>query len=461
MRRTVTGLLALVWPLLSSAPAVVQGRTYPSVEATTASWFEGAPQQPPPPDPGQRTGNVSIDGRAFRDDGGLFKGFGVTYFSALFWERVDRGYLQANLDWLSARGVNYIRSLAMVGRTDDPDDFWKDREIDPEAGDYFVIFDDLFADVRARGLRLQVVLVDDVLAMQSQGDRLAWLETMAPYLERHRDRVQFVEVMNESGRKISDGDLAELTRHWQAISDIPVAPSSPGPGSAEDSITELFRDYDLTSDLLTPHFDRNPGEEGYRPHRQPWEVQFYDQVNTHAFVNNEPIGCGSSVATDCDPARLAMGMANTFISRGAGFLFHLRAGVRGDYPFSEERNAEAIMTALRGMMALLPETIANGTPCRHHWDCHPYITEDEIWPDTGGAGIVRAFSSEVDGTHYVAVLGTREHYPVVARWPMTVEVFDARDTTQRLEVVDLEAGEHWTFRQLGELRDFLHRITPR
>ena len=214
------------------------GRTYPSVEAATAVWFEVVPPPPPPPPPGQRVGDVRIEGRAFADDGGQFKGFGVTYFSALHWERADRGYLQANLDWLIARQVNYIRILSMVGRTDDPDDFWKGREIDPEAGGYFTIFDDLFADLRRttpnnpNGLRAQVVLVDDVLAMQTQDDRLSWLNRMAPYLERHRDRVMFVEVMNESGRKISDRDLAQLTRHWKSISGIPVAPSSPGPGSA-------------------------------------------------------------------------------------------------------------------------------------------------------------------------------------------------------------------------------------
>ena len=223
----------------------------------------------------------------------------------------------------------------------------------------------------------------------------------------------------------------------------------------------MFRDHDLAADLLTPHFDRLQAEDGYRPHRQPWEVQFYDFVNSHAFVNNEPIGCGSTGGTDCDPARLAMGAANTFLSRGAGSLLHTRAGVRGDYPFWEELNAEAIMTALRGVMALLPETIANGVPCRHHWDCHPFVTEDEIWPDTGGDGVVRAFASEVDGLHYVAALGIRGGYPVEARYAMTVEVFDARDASQRLGIVQLHEGQPWTFRQDDQVRDYLLRISPR
>ncbi len=497
MMRTATALLTSLLICLCLIPAVAEGRHLPindqfvitgrgdQIIATTTALqaavretidariqarhpaaFQVPPPEPPPNLSCGRTGTVFLDGQAFRDAAGVFKGFGATYMSALYWERADRGYLQRNLDWLSERGVNYIRILTAVGDFTS-DDFWRGREVDPRWDGYFAAtFNDLFVDLEARCLRAEVVLTDQVPALDTQAQRFAWLDRLAPFLEEHREQVQFVEVSNEShanadNPKLTSHDLAELTRYWKSISDIPVAPSSPGPGTAEESIAELFRDYDLTADLLTPHFDRDRREDGYRPHRQAWEVQFYEHVNTHVFTNNEGIGCGSSVSTDCDPARLAMGMANTFVSRGAGFVFHTVAGVRGDLPFWELPNAEPIMTALRGVMALLPDNIANGATCNTHWDCHPYEHHDQIWPSTGGAGVVRAFCSHIDGVDMCPVMGMRESYFVTAKRRLTVEVFDARDASQRLEVVELDAGQDWTFTPHGDLRDFIHRIAPR
>ena len=403
-------------------------------------------------------GVVTINNHAFSDDNGLFEGFGASFFWALWGQRADRVRVQQNLDWLGRRGVNYIRILSMVGAQP----YWRDRVINPKRKGYFTTFDQLVVDATVRGIRLQVVLFADAqVMMPSQSARRAWLYTMAAYLERHRAAVQFVEIANESGLNgVNDSDLAELTNRWQGISDIPVAPSSPADSAAQVGIERLFSGQKLTADLLTPHFDRDQREEGYGPHRQPWRAQFYDGVTTPAFVNNEGIGPGSRSGSDSDPARLAMGMLNTFVSGGAGYVFHSRAGVRGDYDFWQEDNAEAIMTAFRGIIALVPRNIANGQNCNHHWGGHPYVDLNQIWPDTGGDGVVRAFASEVDGLFYVAVMGMRNSYQVTAKWPMTVEVFDSRDATG-LEVVELSAGQDHTFWQHGHLRDYVHRISQR
>ena len=76
-------------------------------------------------------------------------------------------------------------------------------------------------------------------------------------------------------------------------------------------------------------------------------------------------------------------------------------------------------------MRLLPGNIANGRNCNHHWDCHPYEDLQQIWPEGGGSGVVRAFANELDGVWHVMVVGMRERYEVAAKWPMGVEVFDA------------------------------------
>jgi hypothetical protein len=212
--------------------------------------------------------------------------------------------------------------------------------------------------------------------------------------------------------------------------------------------------------LLTPHFQRrvNTVEGPYRPHRQPWEVQFYN-ATISAFCNNEPIGPGSSGASESDPARLAIGAATSWVCGACGHVLHTSAGIRGDVTF-EDSISEEIMDALRSVRDLLPGSIANGNRQNHHWNGHPYITVAQIWTDTNESGVVRAYASEVDGVFHVAVMGLRDRYEITARWDMTIEVFDVR-TGAVLEVVELDEGHAWTFQQQGTLRDFVHRVTRR
>ena len=338
--------------------------------------------------------------------------------------------------------------------------YWEGRVIDPRWPDYSEVLNTLLDACAERGLRVQVVLFADAqVMMPSHADKREWVEMMATRLEAKRHAIQFVEIANESNLNgVDDNALRELTLLWNSLSEIPIAPSSPDGAGAEEAINRLF-EQPVGADLITPHFERRIDtiETTYRPQRQPWEVQFYDHVLP--FTNNEPIGPGSSLETESDPARLAIGLATTFISGGAGYVFHTDAGVRG---FSDYWNVatEPMMTALRATMNLLPDGIANAQRCNHHWPCHPYKTDDQIWPDTHGSGVVRAFAANHNGTFYVAVMGMRESYKIEAKWPMSIEVFSVL-TGERLQAVELNAGQEWTFMPHGELRDFIHRVTPR
>jgi len=118
-----------------------------------------------------------------------------------------------------------------------------------------------------------------------------------------------------------------------------------------------------------------------------------------------------------------------------------------------------ILTALKSIFDLLPDGIQNAERCNHHWPCHPYETDDQIWPDTHSTGVVRAFAANVGSESYVAVMGMRESYTVRARWPMGVEVFDA-GTGERKLTVELSEGQEWTFLE-NDAKDSLHRITRR
>ena len=408
------------------------------------------PDPIPPP-----AGVVRLEGHAFADDDGVFNAWGATLMWAMWGAKHDPAMLAETLDYLSTYRVSYIRVLSMVGSLP----YWENRRIDPRWPDYESVLNSLLDAASERGMRVQVVLFADAdTMMPDQDDRRDWVQQMAIWLEARRSAVQFVEVANESNLNgVDDDDLRDLTVLWDGISPIPVAPSSPDGGDAEVGINRLFDGHAVGADLLTPHFDRDLWEDGYRPQRQPWEVQFYE-TPISAFTNNEPIGPGSSGETEIDPARLAIGLATTFISGGAGFVLHSSAGVRGLEEFGTVVTPD-IMMALRATLDLLPAGIANAERCNHHWDCHPYETHDQIWTDTGGDGVVRAYAVNMGALSYVAVMGLQGSYTVTAKWTMGIEVFDVR-TGERTETVELDEGQEWVF-YATPARDFIHRITRR
>ena len=410
---------------------------------------EPVPEPVPPP-----AGVVRLEGSAFVDDDGPYNAIGATLMWGMWASKHDPAKLAATLDYL-APYVDYVRVLSMVGSLP----YWNNRLIDPRWPDYESVLAALLDAAAQRGMRVQVVLFADAQAMMpDHDDRRDWVQQMAIWLEAHRDAVQFVEVANEAGLNgVDDDDLRDLTLLWDEISTIPVAPSSPDGDGAEVAINRLFDGHAVGADLLTPHFDRETWEEGYRPQRQPWEVQFYD-TPISAFANNEPIGPGSSGETETDPARLAIGLAATFIAGGAGYVIHSSAGVRGFEDYWTVVTPE-ILGALKATADLLPAGIQNAERCNHHWSCHPYETADQIWTDTDRDGVVRAFAVNMGDMSYVAVMGLRGSYTVTAKWTMGIEVFDVR-TGERTETVELDEGQEWVF-YATPARDFIHRITRR
>ena len=416
---------------------------------------------PPVVTPLHRTGIVRLDGRAFADDDGPFVGWGASLFWALWAARHDEPKLNEALDWLSSHGVDYVRVLSMVGSQP----YWDGRIINPSWDDYAEVLFRLLDACQSRGLRVQMTLFADAqVMMPRQQDRLAWVETMAVRLESRRPTIQFVEIANESNLNgVDDSDLAELTRHWTVHSGILVAPSSPDGGNAEESIQRLFSEHSaINADLLTPHLDRriNTVEGRYRPIRQPWEVQFYNTPTT-VFTNNEPIGPGSSGETETDPGRLAAGMLTTYIAGGASYVLHSDAGVRGDISYPDAVSDDA-MRAMRAVHGLVPGDIASGQRQNHHWDGHPYETADQIWPDTDGTGVVRAFATEVNHVFWIILMGLRDKYDMIARWDMTIESYDLR-TGEWDDAVTLDVGDTWTFYALHDdaVSDLLHKVTRR
>jgi len=198
------------------------------------------------------------------------------------------------------------------------------------------------------------------------------------------EHVQGIEISNE-GNGFGDAGGAQRMRGFAEIfarHGYPTALTSAAgtgaalyPGSMANIATEHF-DRSITDD------NGNPYPDGYwRPVRQPWG--YWEHPNCPpAFINNEPIGIGSSVVQDTDPLRLACAAVVTWIAGGAAHVVHTGAGVYGvpmTHPVGGYRPAnlweqpalEPTLRAIAAMRALLPADLPAWQRQNHHWPGHP------------------------------------------------------------------------------------------
>jgi hypothetical protein len=397
---------------------------------------EPEPEPPPPPVPEPipnppygRRGVVRTEGRAFADDGGQFNAIGATLFWALWGERHDPDRLEYRNLAIVAPRVDYIRILAMVGS-----ESWRDRVIDPNAPDYWDVVDRLFARLRRHGLRAQVtVFADAQVMMPNRGDQVVFATEWATRIrERYRTQVMFVEVANEYWQNgVGREDLYVLGDILQT-SGVPVALSAP----TEDDVCGI---YGLWDGIATLHYDRDISKSDgpYRPIRQPWgySSEYMERERYHGrmpdvAVNNEPIGPESSVASEDNPARIALAAAATFIAGNAAYCFHAGAGIRGGGIGDLERGRKSNLdeysrdfwAGLHNVRLTVRDGIANGRRENAQWSTMPW---DGSQTAVERGALVRAYASIVNGVSTTAVfIGTKQRHDITLRHRMSFSVID-------------------------------------
>jgi len=286
-----------------------------------------------------RRGRVRAEGKALADDGGPFLALGASLFWALWGEAHDPERLDRNLSWLADRDFDYVRILGMVGS-----DTWQDRRIDPRAPDYWTVVDRFMDRLARHGLRAEItVFADAEVMMPDEGERAEFAETWARYADEHADQLLFIETANEYAQNgLEAPEVRDLAGRMNALTDVLVAastPRAPWPVEAADPPAAADRDAMRAwqtlyggpqADVVTYHFNRAPGPDGaWRQVALPWRLQFTGIDLPPVWINNEPIGPQSSVVSDDDPVRLAMGAAVTWVSGLAAYTLHTGAGVRG------------------------------------------------------------------------------------------------------------------------------------
>lgn len=383
---------------------------------------------------GPRTGPVRLVDGVLTDDDGAFNARGATLMWAAWGYRHDRERLERNLATLQAGGFDYIRALGVVG---DPnaEDGWDGREIDATWPDYAEVIAGL-TDLAygSYGLRVEWTLIGDgQVAVPQEADRYALVDTFLAMSEGREGEILHFEIANESWQNGFDGDdglaqLRALTAYMHDRTDILVAASAPAGVECEDFDAVYAGDI---ADIATMHFDRDTSqvEGSWRPVRQPWGLADCTEM---VGSNNEPIGPGSSVASEESPIRLVSAAIASYVSQVPFYVFHSRAGVRGDSDIS----AMSGWDAFSHVRDLVPGDVAGWDRKNGHWADAPFqpfaedgggnLHADQMWTDLSdpAAGAVRVYSA-VDGTTFFSFpFGILDHLLLAARRDLDYTMWD-------------------------------------
>ncbi len=401
-----------------------------------------------------RRGRVRLNDHSLEDDDGTFNALGATVMWAAWAYRNDQDKLRRNLAFLASHGFHYVRVLGVVGSTDE-EDYWDGREIDWRWSDYEEVIaglTDLAYD--EYGLRVEWTLIGDgQLNIPEESDRYGLVDTFVAMSQGREEKIIHFEIANEAWQNGFEGSsgnrqLRELTAYLRARTEILVAASAP-PGHECEDIQEVYEG-DI-ADLATIHFDRDTSktEGSWRPVRQPWELEYCEDVPVGS--NNEPIGPGSSVDTEEEPIRLVAGAITTYVSNLPLYVFHSTAGVRGDTELYDMSGVDAFAR----MAEFVPGDLASWDRRNAYWSDSPFVVyardasgrqhADTMWVDLDDpvGGVVRAYAGVSGDRFFVHPIGIMGEVLIEARRAMSFEVIEPLSAAV-LDTVTLAEGEQYT-----------------
>ena len=394
-----------------------------------------------------RRGRVSLAGRVLSDDEGPLLAVGSSLFWAAWAYKHDRVRLERNLEWLAGYGFDYIRAVGMVGAQP----FWAGREVQPSTADYWVTIEgvtDLAYD--KYGLRVQwVIFADAQVMMPDEIDRVAWVDRWAEFANLRPEKILFLELANEFWKNgLNARELVDLTSRLGSQTEVLVSASSPA-GHDCASWEAVYRGGQ--ADLATIHFDRDGRfpEGKWRPVHLPWKFGSCLGMPPAA-SNNEPIGPNSSVVSDDDPIRIVSSAVMTFVSQLSAYVYHSRAGIRGDVNLWDEERADEIALGLQQLKRYLPVDLPNWERQGHRSPQHPFAPslDGQLWPEGGTEGVVRAYGATSGNQFFVVPIGIRGRVTLVPRYRVS------------LDLIDLITGVAWAHHELeaGEKLVLLGRM---
>jgi hypothetical protein len=412
-----------------------------------------APPVPPmPPTPPTVTrGRAEIIGRRAVGGNGvpkLWLGISRFYWGGDWIHSRDRVLREMDLD--AAHGYDYARVFAQVQNIGS-DTYWSGRETVPSQFSAEAMVD-LTQAAAARGLRVAWTLIGKG---GSFGPADRWRSAHAFVVERTaalqecQDGVLFVEMMNEPG-------AVGGVEHYEELQELYACAVSANRHGLLLATGATWSEHGATA--FSPHtwvatkgrvgivhLDRNLGgheEAPDRPWRQPWDVGLLGDP----WVDGEPIGPGASVNTESDSRRLTGHRAVAFLCGAFASCLHGEPGIRGLSRWDQE----PVYRVASLSKACLPPNLANGRlyNANANFPGRPFDIPDEcLRALSGGHGIIRAYTSEVDNIYYTIAFGMTSPFRLIAQWPMRVWINTQDRALSREHTVDkgdsIHFGPEW------------------
>jgi hypothetical protein len=432
------------------------GSTHVSVlsgNAPALVMIEGAPAIKPWA-PRVLHGRASLNGRAWQDGDGTRPLIGASMFWSAWGFRNDKERLAANYRWLAQHGVDYVRALGEVGGG-----LWTsgNRVVDPEWPDYVDVVRGTTQLANSYGLRVEWTIFGGGTSQTDAQFRAATqrvVEALRPVV----GGVQFVEIQNEELGP-SNALARELAAYMRSQLGVEVAIT----GTPEKGLGPLYSGSAAT--LTTVHFDRAPGDWGWRFARQSWG--FYEIPGVPArFTSNEPKGSSSSVAFEKDRVRIASDALVTWISGGASYVWHSGDGIYGlehDHATAGHRYANVFdrpgaaeeLGLIASVRDALPADVANWARANNGWsrpNPEPPFRFESYYGDaaTQAIGITRAYSATRGDEFCTVLLGVRGALTSVPVRSVTATIRDLKDFGNPTAWTGTVTGDDTTFLVVGK-----------
>ena len=132
----------------------------------------------------------------------------------------------------------------------------------------------------------------------------------------------------------------------------------------------------------------------------------------------------------------------TFVSQLSAYVYHSRAGIRGDVNLWDEERADEIALGLQQLKRYLPVDLPNWERQGHRSPRHPFAPslDDQFWTEGRTEGIVRAYGTTSGNQFLVVPIGVRGKVTLVPQYRMSLDLIDPI-TGVTWAHHELEAGE--------------------
>jgi hypothetical protein len=324
--------------------------------------------------------------------------------------REDPDKLWKNVEFAASHGVNYFRVFMHC--------LWIDAAIDSTWPDFVPLAQTLMDRCyHEYGIRIGWTLYGGGTV---DFDRLA--VTANEVIAGRESMVQSVEMVNEGfSIGVPYDTQVDLMGSFDGKPNLR-AYSNPG---ADQTPTMLMQP---PATWLPLHLGREYGDGGWKAIRQPWDWR----DNPFLMNHDEPIGPDSSVAWETDPLRQVSLRVNGILCGLGAYTYHSGAGVYGKTSADphhrpdnlyDEPNADAILSALRGVDQWLPLNMHQGQYFNSQWAGSPWAPvaywmsdnnsgPNRLYINDHGDGTVTGFAFGIDTSHGPASILNRYNVEV-------------------------------------------------